>query len=194
MRNQLQTYLLPDDESALSLALRKVSPTLVFIDHDEAAAGNAKVHSDLNACASGYAYIWDAETEDSIIALAKWNELVRRKSGRGALVQFLRSRIRTDELVTGETVTLLLSGRVAMMGSGIEEQKSLKTLVYKTLSSLATADVFPVSPTTREPIGLKQAGSRVGFHAVAWCKDSSHLLRHSANSLLYGLPMVQRGK
>lgn len=188
MRNQLETYFLPDDESDLSRALRNHSPAIFFIDHDEARLGNPKVHTDLNACASGFAYIWDAETEDVSIALTKWDELVRLKCGGGEMMQFLRSQIRTDELVTGETVSLLLSGRIAMMGVGTEKQKDLKNLVYTILSSVTTADVLSVSPTTRKPLGPRQVGARIGRHAVEWCNDGRHLLRHAGNKLLYGLP------
>jgi hypothetical protein len=194
MRNQLETYFLPADESALSHGLRNLSQTIFFVDHDEAGSENFEVHSDLNACASGFAYIWDAETEDVTVALAKWNELVRLKSGDGVLMQFLRSRVIPEELVTGDTVSLLLSGRVAMMGVGTKKQKDLKTRVYKVLSSIATAEVFPVSPTTREFLGPKQMGSRVGFYAIEWCNDSTHLLRHSGNTLLFGLPSALKAK
>jgi hypothetical protein len=194
MRNQLETYFLPDDESALSHGLRDLSPTVFFVDHDEAKSDNSKVYSNLNVCASGFAYIWDAETDNTTIALEKWNELVRRKSGGGVLMQFLRSRIKTAELVTGETVTILLSGSVAMMGIGTEKQKNFKTRVYRILSSIASADIFPVSPTTREILGPKQLGARVGLHAVEWCNDSTHLLRHAGNTLLFGLPSAVKAK
>lgn len=193
MRNQLQTYLLPGDESALSFGLRNLSPTIFFIDHDEARAESVKVHTDLNACGSGFAYIWDAETEDASVALAQWNELARLKSG-GALMQFLSSRMKLEELVNGEAVSVLLSGRVALMGSGNDGQKDLKARVNKVLKSISTADVFPVSPTTREHLGARQVGSRVGLHAVEWCDDSKNLLRHAGNNLLYGLPSDKKAK
>ena len=194
MRNQLQTYFLANDESKLSKVLRQLSQSIFFVDHDEARSANVKLHSDLNACGSGFAYIWDAETNDATIAMAKWNELVRIKTGGGALVQFLRSRIVTEELVNGTNVNLLLSGRVAMMGSGTEKQKNLKSRVYKAVSGIATSEIFPVSPTTREMLGPKQQGSRVGFHAVQWCEDPTHLLRHAATKLLYGLPVAEKAK
>jgi hypothetical protein len=194
MRNQLQTYFLPDDESALSHGLRSLSPSIFFIDHDEARKEKVKVHKDLNACTSGYAYIWDAETDDDTDALAKWNEIVRLKRGGGVMMQFLRSRIKTEELVTGDKVSLLLSGSVAMMGIGTEKQKDLKVCVYLIVSRIATAELYPVSPTTREPLGPKQLGSRVGFHAVEWCNDSTHLLRDTGNKLLYGLPNTRNAK
>lgn len=194
MRNQLQTYFLPDDESALSHSLRNLSPTIFFVDHDEAESDDVGIYSDLNACASGFAYIWDSETDDATVAVQKWKELVRQKSGGGVLMQFLRSRIEMEELPTGGRVTTMLSGRVAMMGIGTEQQKNLKTRVYRVLSNIATAEVFPVSPTTREPLGPKQIGSRVGLNAVDWCNDQSHLLRHVRNPILYGLPTVQKAK
>ncbi len=183
MRNQLQTYLLPADESALSQRLRADSPTIFLVDHDEAPANNVVVYNELNACVSGFAYIWEVETDDASRALSTWNEGVRRKSGAGPLMQFLRSRIKTVELVTGEAVSLLISGRVAMMERGTVEEKDMRNRVYEVLSSIATPNVYPVDPTTREPIGLKQAGSRVGFHAAHWCSDSKHLLRHVGNPL-----------
>ena len=194
MRNQLVTYFLPDDESALSHGLRSLSPTIFFVDHDEARAGNATLYSSLIACGSGFAYIWDAETNDVTAAMAKWIELVRLKNGDGALVQFLRSRFTAEERVNGEAVDLLLSGRVAMMGSGTEKQKGLKKLVYKAVSRISTADVFPVSPTNRERLGAKQLGSRVGYCAVEWCNDPSHLLRNVSTKVLYGLPAAQKTK
>jgi len=191
MRNQLQTYFLPDDESALSAELRNLSPTIFFVDRGEAESSSVGIHTDLSACGSGFAYIWDAETTDAATAQTRWQELVRIKSGDDALAQFLRSRIAADELVNGETVDLLLSGRVAVMGRGTEKQKDLKTRVYGAVSKISTADVFPVSPTTRELLGPKVLGSRVGRHAAAWCKDPSHLLRPAGTNLPYSLPAVQ---
>ncbi|MFK7821029.1 MAG: hypothetical protein AB8G99_20100 [Planctomycetaceae bacterium] len=177
MRNQLQTCLLPDDESALSLGLRSRFETIFFVDHREAQLENVTLYSDLNACHSGFAYIWDAETTDISGAVEKWNGLVREKSGDGAIVQFLRSRMATEQLVDGQMVSLLLSGRVAMMGTGTSEQKALKSNVYEVLSGIATAQIYPVSPTTRKLIGQKRPGSRVGVHAVKWSEEPSHLLR-----------------
>ncbi len=110
------------------------------------------------------------------------------------MMQYLRSRIKTEELVTGEEVSLLLSGRVAMMGNGTEKQKDLKVRVYKIVSSIAIAELYPVSPTTRETLGPKQVDSRVGLHAVEWCNDSRHLLRNAGNTLLYGLPSKKKSK
>lgn len=194
MRNQLQTYFLSDDESALSQSLRNSSQTLFFVDHDKAVSENVELHVDLTECQSGFAYIWDAETNDTTIAQANWSELVRLKSGDAAMAQFLRSRLTTDELVNGETVNLLLSGRIAMMGTGTEKQEALKTRLCKAVGNNATAEIFPVTPTTRERLGPKQLGARVGFHAVQWCEDPRNILRHAGTKLLYGLPSAHKAK
>lgn len=190
MRNQLQTYFLPDDEAALSSSLRDLSPSIFFIDHDDAESPSVELHSDLTACTSGFAYIWDAETDDPALAYSKWNDLVRVKSGDSAMMQFLRSRLTSERIANGDAVGLLSSGRVGMMGRGSAKQRDLKSRVYKVVSKIATAEIFTASTTTREIIGPKQLGSRVGFHAVQWCKNQSHLLRHAGNKRLYGLPSV----
>ncbi len=194
MRNQLQTYFLPDDEAALSQCLRNCSQTFFFVDHERAGSENVELHVDLTECQSGFAYIWDAETNDSTIAQENWSKLVRLKSGDAAMAQFLRSRLTTDELVNGRTVNLLLSGRIAMMGADSERQVALKTRVYRAVSNIATAEVFPVSPTTRERLGPKQLGSRIGFHAVQWCEDPMNILRHMGSQTLYGLPSAHKAK
>lgn len=194
MRNQIQTYFLSDDEAALSQSLRNCSQTFFFVDHDKAGSENFELHVDLTECQSGFAYIWDAGTNDSTIARANWSELVRLKSGDAAMAQFLRSRLTTDELVNGDRVNLLLSGCIAMMGTGTEKQVALKTRVYKAVANIATAEVFSVSPTTRERFGPKQLGSRVGFHAVQWCEHPMNILRHAGTKLLYGLPSAQKAK
>ncbi len=191
MRNQLQTYYLPEDEKALSVKLRQLASSIFFIDHDEAESSDVRVHSELGARKSRFAYIFDAETSDSAIATARWKELVRTKTGDNALAQFLPSRLTTERLDDGKNVELLLSGRVAIMGSGTPKQQAFKKIVYKAVSQMSTPEIFPVSPTTREFLGPKQLGSRVGYHALEWCKDDSHLLRHVATRLLYGLPMVE---
>lgn len=194
MRNQLQTYFLPDDESALSDKLRQLSRSVFFVDHDAARSAEVELHLSINACRSGFAYIWDAETVDTAIAMQRWNEIVLLNRNNGSLVQFLRSRVSTEELVDGKSVELLLSGRVAMMGESTERQKNLKSLVYKAISSIATAEVFSVSPATREVVGPKQLGARVGFHAAQWCSDPLHLLRHAGTRIGYGLPALCKAK
>jgi hypothetical protein len=188
MRNQLATYLLPEDELRLSKVLREVAPSIFFIDGDDAGSRHVNLHTDLNECESGFAYIWDSGDSDSDVAVERWKQQIATKTEEIALCQFLRSRMTGEELVNGAKVDLLLSGRVAMMGRGSDQQQHLKAIVYKAVSRISTPDIFPVSPTTREILGPKQLGARGGHHAIEWCNDTCHLLRHVGTKLLYALP------
>jgi hypothetical protein len=189
MRNQLETWLLPDDEEALSLSIRSHLPTVFFIDHDDAGTPDVVARIRLQDCGSGVAYIWDAGTDQPERATESWQHVVHQKSV-GAVVQFLRSRLAAEELVNGASAILLLSGRVAtcFTGKGTQEQITLKNIAYGALDSVSTSEVVPVSPTTRDVLGRKCPGVRVGRYATEWCQQSGHLLRHVATKQLYCLP------
>lgn len=136
MRNQLQTFLLREDEWALSRELRSVLPTLFFVDQDEALLEVPALHTDLSEIESRFIYIWYAPSTDIDDAWEAWRRLVAEKFGRAALVQYLPSRMIVDELVNGASANVLLSGSVAAMfrGTGTDEQRHLKKRVYQALS------------------------------------------------------------
>jgi hypothetical protein len=197
MRNQLQTFFVDADEDALARRLRSTNPRLFFVDHHEAAAPDARVRTELLSCRSGFAYIWNAATEDVELASESWRTRVAQKSG-DAFVQFLRSRWATEELVDGTIAHLLLSGRVAACyaGNGTEEQKNLKKLVYAAVNRISSADVLQVAPTTRKALGGKHPGFRVGKHAIDWSRTPPNILRHADTKTFYCLPaaVVQDAK
>jgi hypothetical protein len=190
MRNQLQTFLLREDESALSRELRSVLPAAFFVDQGEALLEVPTLHTDLSEIESRFIYIWSAPSSDIDHARKAWRRLVAEKSGGAALVQYLPSRMVVEELVNGASANVLLSGSVAGMfrGTGTDDQRHLKKRTYQALSHVATSHLVHVSPTTREPLGSKLPGFRVGKHAAEWCRQSTNLLRAKANALLYALP------
>jgi hypothetical protein len=186
VKNQLQTFLTANDEDTFSQRLRDLSPTVAFVDYDQASLAEPTTCTSLLQCPSGLAWIWASGTESADDRTELWITGVASKS-IGPLVQFQRSRLETETLVDGSAANLLLSGRVAIAPRNDAETQHKKH-VYEALNRLATSSVYPVSPTTRERIGEKCPGFRVGRDAEAWSAVESHLLRHAATKTLYCLP------
>ena len=186
MKNQLTTFLVSRDEDSLSHYLRELCPSVAFVDYEQVALPEPVICESLIQCPSGLAWIWASGTNSTAERTELWTTGVANQQ-MGPMVQFHRSRQVSETLVNGTTVDLLLSGRVAITPQN-DAQKRLKKNVNDALSRLATSSVYPVSPTTREQIGTKCPGIRVGHDTETWCTLESRLLRHSGMKTLYCLP------
>ena len=188
MRNQLQTFLLPEDEQAFSTQLRRADPTLYFIDERQAGLESVGVHTSLLDCDSGFAWVWRSGSEDPTESSSLWRVQVRAQSVT-AMMQFLRSRSVETKLVSGQTVQTIRGGRLAacFTGKGTHAQQNLKKIAYQAIDAVTTRLVIQVNPVRRQALD-KSPGLRVGEHAARWCRSEDHILIDSGTKDLYYLP------
>jgi hypothetical protein len=152
VKKQVQTFLLPEDEKALSHALRAIRPSIQFVDDSVWPSQTPPAHDSIAGCSSPWAFIWDT---------AIFPELPSRErpDGRfdgpssGVVFQVVRSR---------KEESILLSGRLAIGWDDTRaEFQDLVRTVFSTLKDM-TRDAVWVSS------GQKAREYRVGSAASLW--------------------------
>lgn len=188
MRNQLQTFLLEEDEKAYSKQLRLADPTIFFIDQDEAGQGSVRLKTCLLDCNSGYAWVWRSGNTDPAESAELWRTQINTQS-LTATMQFMRSRQIETEYANSQKASAIKGGRVAACysGRGTNAQLHLKRLAYDAIDAVTTEHVVQVDPIRRQPIGSSR-DLRAGERAAAWCCEGNHILVDSSTKHLYYLP------
>ncbi len=160
MKKQVQTFLLPEDEGALSQALRETRPSIRFVDDSVWPSESPPAHESIAQCSSPWSFIWDT---DLFPQLPSRQRPAGRFDGPSSGVVFQVCRSRLDDSV-------LLSGRVAIGWEDTRDEfRDLVRLVFGTLRSFARPAVWAST-------GGKAPEYRVGPAASEWRKTEGHVL------------------
>ena len=152
LKKRLRESLLPEDENALSHALRAMRSSIRFVDDSVWLSASPPAYDSIGDCSSPCVFIWDT---------AMFPELPSRKrpDGRfdgpisGVVFQFCRSQIEEN---------VLLSGRLAIgMEDSREEVRHLVRTVFGTLKELTRRAVWVST-------GQGAPEYRVGSAAARW--------------------------
>ena len=159
MKKQVQILLLPQDEDALSRALRTAKPSIRFVNDSVWPSKIPPAHDSISECSSPWAFIWDT---DLFPELPSRQRLDGRFDGpiSGVVFQVCRSRLEG---------TVLLSGRIAI---GLEDTRDdvrqLVKLVFGTLRNFTRPAVWAST-------GDEAPEYRVAPAASQWRQTEGHV-------------------
>jgi hypothetical protein len=159
VKKQLQTFLLPEDEKALSDALRAMRPSIRFVDDSVWPSESPPVRESIAECSSPWAFIWDTAIFPQLPSRERPDG---RFDGPSSGVVFQLCRSRKEE-------SILLSGRLA---SGSEDTRNevqhLVRMIFGTLKDLTRAAIWISN-------GKNAPEYRVGPAASRWRQVEGNL-------------------
>lgn len=173
MKKQMQLFLVPGDEFEISATLKKVRPSIVFVNDNVWDGPQPATAESIVDCSSRLVYLWDS-------SICQTLPVFQRKDGRlegpvsGVVVQFVRSQMQAR---------LLLSGRLAAGTSGLDAgvekaMQSFVTDIWKVVKNTTLDILRAVDPGTGEVVRERVSEYRVGHHAIDWAsKDESRLFK-----------------
>ena len=152
MKKQLSTFLLREDEDALSVALRAARPTILFVDDSVWPSTIPPAHDSIVGCSSPLVFIWDREMFPKLPSRERPDGRFDGPSS-GVVFQVCRSLLKEN---------ILLSGRVAIgWENASDEFQQLVKVVFSALRKLTRAAVWDAN-------GKDDPQYRVGLAASRW--------------------------
>lgn len=179
MKKRVEVLLTKDDEENFSKEIRAVFPYVAFIDHMRWPTTTPPSRASITDCESKFVYIWNRQLFPTILGKPREHGGFYGPQS-GIVIQFIRSQIKSNELLSGT------------MGVGFDKtdvaMKSFVEDVWKILKKLTPKKVVQVDPETREVL-FRRSDIRLGNDAYRWCKeDDARFLRFCNSPFIYMKP------
>jgi hypothetical protein len=169
----------PEDEHDFSRQIRNVFPGVVFIDNVYWPTEIPPSRVSIPECESKFVYIWNRQIFPNILGMTRTHGGFYDPQS-GIVIQFIRSQIKGNELLSGT------------MGVGFDKTDfAMRTFVegvWKIFKKLTPKKIVQVDPGTREVL-FPRTDIRLGIDAYRWCKeDDARYLRFCNSDLIYMRP------